>query len=199
MNDDPGLRQTPLEGAREGLAPEGFGRRESVRLAALAPLPGQLDLRGAPDDAGFRAAARGALGFDLPTVPNTVAFGGNLAALWLGPDEWLIAGPFDEVARLAEALKSALQDVRSALVDVSAARTVLELTGPWARDVLEKGCPLDLHPRAFGPGRCAQTVLARAQVVLEQTDETPAYRLFVRASFARYLAHWLADAMAEYL
>jgi sarcosine oxidase subunit gamma len=47
-------------------------------------------------------------------------------------------------------------------VDVSASRAVIELAGAQARAVLAKGCGLDLHPRSFTAGRCAQTVLARA-------------------------------------
>jgi sarcosine oxidase subunit gamma len=41
-------------------------------------------------------------------------------------------------------------------------------------------------------------VLARAQVIIHQVTDTPAYRLFVRASFAAYLAEWLLDAAHEY-
>ena len=97
--------------------------------------------------------------------------------------------------RLAPDPARALRGVGAA-VDLSANRTTLELRGPASRDVLAAGCALDLHPRAFRPGRCAQTLLARAQVVLEQVDAEPAYRLLVRGSFAGYVATWLADAMA---
>jgi sarcosine oxidase subunit gamma len=44
------------------------------------------------------------------------------------------------------------------------------------------------------PGSCAQTLVARANVLLQQMDDAPTYRLFVRPSFAAYLAAWLADA-----
>ncbi|CAM5589280.1 hypothetical protein SANTM175S_00672 [Streptomyces antimycoticus] len=40
--------------------------------------------------------------------------------------------------------------------NMSANRTTLELSGPAARQVL-KGRPLDLHPRAFGPGHAVST------------------------------------------
>ena len=51
------------------------------------------------------------------------------------------------------------------------------------------------HPRAFGPGRCAQTLLARANVLIWQTPTNHATRRLVRpASFAAYLAAWLTDA-----
>jgi sarcosine oxidase subunit gamma len=94
-------------------------------------------------------------------------------------------------------LRETLGQQPGSVVDVSAARTTLELAGPRARDVLEHGCALDLHPRAFGPGQCAQTLLAKANVVLHQVDDAPTYRLLVRPSFARYLVAWLLDAMTE--
>jgi sarcosine oxidase subunit gamma len=72
------------------------------------------------------------------------------------------------------------------------------VAGPRARDLLAHGCALDLHPRSFGPGRCAQTMLARAQVLLVAHDGDE-FTVFVRSSFAGYLATWLLDAAAEYL
>ena len=83
------------------------------------------------------------------------------------------------------------------MVNVSANRTTIRLVGPQARDVLAHGCALDLHPRVFGAGQCAQTLLARAGVLLV-ADDDGAFRILVRSSFARYLADWLLDASLEY-
>ena len=84
----------------------------------------------------------------------------------------------------------------AAVVDVSANRTTISIAGPRARDLLAFGCSIDLDPRAFGPGRCAQTMLARAQVIIVPVgpEAEPAFRVLVRPSFAAYLAAWLADA-----
>ena len=124
--------------------------------------------------------------------------GADAAVLWLGPDEWLVVGPPDGETALEAQLHDALGDHvgRVAIVDVSANRTTLELRGPRARELLEFGCPIDLHPRAFGPGRCAQTLLARANVLIWHVADEPedTWRLFVRPSFAAYVAAWLADA-----
>ncbi|HEY1967718.1 MAG TPA: sarcosine oxidase subunit gamma family protein [Pseudonocardia sp.] len=133
-------------------------------------------------------------GLVLPLAPNTVAEAGGLAALWMGPDEWLVIGPPGQGADLRRRLADAVTGRRGAAVDVSANRVTVELSGPDAREVLEQGCPLDLHPRSFGAGRCAQTLLARAPVVLWQTSDRPDYRLLVRPSFAAYLKMWLAGS-----
>ena len=115
-----------------------------------------------------------------PMAPNTVV--GD--AIWLGPDEWLVLGGHEEdYAELPAA------------VDVSANRVCLELSGEGAADVLAGGCALDLHPTVFPPGTCAQTLLARAQVILYRTDED-VFRLLVRPSYADYLHDWFTDAMA---
>lgn len=165
-----------------------------LTLAEL-PFPPQTNLRGDPADRRFVDAVTGALGCAPPLVPNTVAEGGACRILWLGPDEWLVVGHADGEAVLREALAG----LHAAATDVTGNRTVLALRGAAAREVLAKGCPLDLHPRLFGPGRCAQTLLAKAQIILEQRDGAPGYHLFVRPSFARYVADWLVDAMGEYI
>ena len=86
------------------------------------------------------------------------------------------------------------------VTDVSAQRTTLLVTGPRAHDLLAHGCPLDLHPRTFGPGRCAQTTLGRTQIVLVARDEPRAgFWVLVRSSFAGYLTDWLLDAATEYV
>ena len=112
-----------------------------------------------------------------PLAPNTVV--GD--AVWLGPDEWLVLG----------GLEQDYADMPAA-VDVSANRVCFELSGQGAADVLARGCALDLHPSVFSPGRCAQTLLARAQVILYRTDEH-VFRLLVRPSFAGYLRAWFRE------
>jgi sarcosine oxidase, subunit gamma len=123
---------------------------------------------------------------------------GDRTTLGLGPDEWLVLGPDGAQADIERDLRARIGGGWGAVTDVSAQRTTLELSAPRARDLLAKGCSLDLHPRAFGPGRCAQTDLGRANVVLHQVDEGPTYELLVAGSLAAYLAAWLADAMEEY-
>ena len=139
------------------------------------------------------------LGGSLPRTPNTSATTVNgKMLLWLGPDEWLVTGPAEEGAQLEDTLRGRLDGRHHALTDVSAMYATLSLSGPRAREVLMKACRLDLHPRAFAPGACVQTSLAKANVILHQTDDAPSYEITVRNSFSVYLATWLLDAMAEY-
>ena len=187
--------RSPLASLADALA------EAQVGDAVLAERPARtrLNLRLDPDDAEALTAAGAVLGGALPLTPNTVAATARgWTMLWLGPDEWLVTGPADGGGTLADALGASLTGKHHGLCDVSAMYATLALSGPRAREVLLKGCRLDLHPRAFAPGVCVQTALARAQVILHQTDDGPAYEITMRNSFAHYLGTWLLDAMAEY-
>lgn len=158
------------------------GGSVEIEAASLA----QVDLR-------VRAAD--APGLALPVEPNTWTAGGERELVWLGPDEWLLLGrPGTEAAIVAD-LERALDGTHHSVVDASAARLVLELRGVGRHDMLAQGCGLDLHPRSWADGRCAQTLLAHVPVLLqERADRT---RVFVRPSFAGWLRDWLDVARAD--
>jgi len=159
---------------------------EGVTLCELPRVP-QLTLRG-------EAAVLGrALAMLLPTEPNTTATSDRCVALWLGPDEWLLVGGSCDLHKIRQSLIGE----HVAVVDVGASRTVLELAGTKAEQVLAKAATLDFHPRAFAVGRCAQTNLARTQGIVHRVALAQ-FHLYVCNSFARYLIGWLRDAMSEY-
>ena len=159
------------------------------------PFVSQLNLRTGTDAAVIQRFAA-VLGFPLPTVPNSVASLEDRRALWLGPDEWLIVGPDGQQAAIEQELRNGLNGAFGSVTDVSANRTLLEIRGAKARVRLAHGIAIDLDPRSFGPFRCAQTLLAKAQVIIECRDESGLI-LYVRASFATYAADWLLDGLAE--
>ena len=202
---EPYLRQSALDhlglAARAGAAPGDAPGDVGVTLAEKT-MPAAVNLRGDAGDPAFVEAVRAALGAAPPTEPNTVALGDDLALLWLGPDEWLAvrhaATPGAE-AELAAKLRGALTGSHAAVTEVGESLCCIAVAGPRARDLIAKGCPLDLHPRAFGgTGHCAQSHLAKAAITLHQTGDTPAFDLYTRRSFADYLWRWLEDAAREY-
>ena len=190
--------RSPLAPAADRFAAATRTSGGTIRLAEL-PFLTQLNVR--LDAKGAAAEAVGlALDLQLPLQPNTVVRAGELTALWLGPDEWLLVAPPGSAADLESRVREAAGDELVSVIDVSAQRTTLLVTGPSARDLLAHGCALDLHPRAFGAGRCAQTTLGRTQVVLVARGEPRAgFWVLVRSSFAGYLADWLLDAATEYV
>jgi heterotetrameric sarcosine oxidase gamma subunit len=142
---------------------------------------------------GDQAAAQ-RLGLDpAPGLASAVAAG---TALWLAPGAWMVVAEGLEGALYGRLLDE-LQGI-AAVVDQSHGRAALRVSGPRARDVLAKGCRLDLHPRAFTPGMCAQTSIAQIGVLLHQTDENPTYDLYVFAGYAADFLAWLTASAAEF-
>jgi len=150
----------------------------------------QVNLRGDPADGGFRKAAEAALGQSLPVEPNTTTSGAHTVC-WLGPNEWLVLAESPGAADIASSLEEALSQHRAAVNDVSGGQVLLRLTGTGVRSLLAKGCTLDFHPRVFTPGRCAQSGLAKAGVLIRHGEDPNSFDIVVRRSFADYLLRWL--------
>ena len=179
-------RRSPLEGLLPWALPGGEVALAELRFAE------QIGLRAKTPVAAYLA------GVPLPLQPNRVASMRLVRTLWLGPDEWLVTAPEGAAPDLRGRIMRALASRQASVIDLSASRAVIEISGPRARALLEKGCGLDLHPRAFGPGSCAQTLFAKLPVIIDQLSAAPAYRLFVRRSGSRWLAEWLIDAALEF-
>jgi sarcosine oxidase subunit gamma len=158
----------------------------------LEPLPpaARYILRGAEP---VRAAAAAAAGVELPAQACRALTAGERAALWLGPDEWLLLAPVAQGAALADSLAKALAPLPHSLVDVGHRQSGCVLRGSQAATLLAAGCPLDLDERSFPVGMCTRTVLAKAEVVLWRTA-AETFRIEVWRSFVAYVSQFLAEA-----
>ena len=171
---------------------------QDVALTELAFLQ-HVNVRFQPDDEPVKRRFRRIFGFDVPQVPNIfIVHEENLCA-WLGPDEWLIMTPYHLKDTLAKAIKEFTSgDEFATCVEISAAQTLIRLTGSKAADLLGRGVSYDLHPGNFVPGSCVQTMLARTAVtLLAHFAEEMTIDVIVRRSFADYLWCWLVDAGQE--
>lgn len=153
-----------------------------------------VNLRGDPAAPNVAGAVTDVLKIGLPLQPNTVGASETAKVFWLGPDEWLLVSLSQSAAEIVSGLRLSLAGAHSAVTDVSSGYTTIRLRGTSGRDVLAKGCTLDLHPRMLGQGQCAQTLVAKAPVLIEALPAANVYQLIVRRSFADYLWHWLHDA-----
>lgn len=133
--------------------------------------------------------APGVFGIALPAAPNTAVGNDDARALWLGPDEWLV------VSSRSLAAPEAAADVT--LTDVGHGRAALRLSGRKVRDMLAKGCALDLDPRVFPPNACAQTSIAKINVLLDRVGQD-VFDLYCSRSYAGSMWHWLTESAAEF-
>ena len=169
---------TTPKGPRAMAEPTIDRRHRRVRGAAPQPgrAPGRADSRrrghrrpGRPADAkwpfltmvgvrvdpGSAAAARieTRLGAPLPTAVRTQPPATASSVLWLGPGRVLVVSPDEAAGPLAAELRrGARRTTRARWSTCRPTAPRSSSRGPSARAVLEKGCPLDLHPRAFAAG-----------------------------------------------
>ncbi len=199
------LRQSPLAHLHlEARATNDPTENEVGVEMGERPLLGMINLRAQKSDPVLSPAITKVLGLELPTDVNTVS--GRIDGIYtlcLGPDEWLIVTPSNKEQNLYSELTQALEQLHTSINLVGESRTVIRLSGLHARNVLAKGCSVDLHPRVFKPGQCAQTILGRSDITVHQVaDESgtnaATYDIIVFRSFAEYVWTWLEDAAREY-
>ena len=129
----------------------------------------------------------------LPTRPMRSAPVERGAALWLGPDEWLVL--LEPGAGAEFAAQVGCMEGPISLVDVSHHFAGFRLDGADAAMLLTGAVPIELTHRAFPVGMCTRTVFEKAEIVLWRID-AGAWRIEVARSFAPYLRELLI-AIAE--
>jgi len=187
------VRHGALEGrllaVRHGAVGDAAGMIvQQVRPGAMAQLSGARD-------GAVLAAALGA--FDVPVdLPlSRCSDGDGVRLLWNGPGRFLVSSRRHCDAELSDELGTALADTGAVAVDVSHARTVLRVRGPACRDVLAKGCPLDVD--GLRAGDCAATVVSHFNVLVH-CDGPDSFDLYVTRSLALAFFEWLLHAGMEY-
>jgi sarcosine oxidase subunit gamma len=185
--------RSPLAGTVEPLAIPAL-QTPGARLLEK-PQQGIIELQGDPAEAAFLGAVKSVLNLDLPTVPCTASQGPVWRALWSRPQGWLLVGPIAQTAATTAALEGACAGLHATAVDVSHRAVTWELSGPAARTILAKGCPLDLHPKSFKAGQCTRTILAGQSVFLDAVNDTPTFDLMLDQSLARSMWAWFRTAM----
>ncbi|MGE0241880.1 MAG: sarcosine oxidase subunit gamma [Parvibaculaceae bacterium] len=168
-------------------APEGL----AVEIRELTSR-GMIDLRGQAGDGAFMAAIKEVLTLDLPTVPRSSAAWGEIQALWLSTDQWLILCPRAKTEELLGNLRRTLGQIHSLAVDVSDMRTIIRLEGDNARFVLLKGSSLDLLSSDYEAGTVRRLRFAEIAALLHVVSEKPdVIDLYVFRSYAHYAWEWL--------
>lgn len=167
------------------------GRTARHAGAAVTPLPAatRLSLR-APE--GSVEALSKALGLALPRKPKASSRNGARAALWLGPDEWLVIDDAGEDLVAAAGSAAAFHSA----VDISHRNVAILVSGGQAAATINAGCPQDLSLSAFPVGACSRTVLGKIEIVLWRTEEAE-FRVECWRSFADYAFTLLAEAARD--
>lgn len=191
------LRVSPAAHLAEAMARATAAGGPAVGLRER-PFALQIGVRAVPGTASAKAI-EGALGITLPdAVGEVTGEADGRHTVWLSPDEFLLIDlSRAQVPGETTEAEAALEGLPGQVVELSANRTILELCGTKAREVLEKSCRADLHPRVFGVGTAIVTQLGPVPVILHRSGEEE-FRVLPRSSFADFMVRWLLDGMAEF-
>jgi len=165
-----------------------IGELSGLGLATVASRQGQ--------DAALKSAVLQAYGVQLPES-SRVAQGSAVSFIGYGLGQRLAVSESLAHEALAGDLSQRLAGLAS-ISDQSGGRTVLRVSGPRARDVLAKGLPVDLDPRAFPLGSAAASIIGHMGVQLWQVDDTRSYDIAVFRSLSQSFWRWLTASAAEF-
>lgn len=177
-----------VEPARHG--PSGNGAPgviiEERRPAALVQVNGV-------SDPGALAGVLSSLGAGSEARPRRGASGENGDLLWTGADQWWVVCRDREPG--ADEVLALIETPDATTLDLGHARTVVRVNGPMARDLLAKGCPLDVD--GLEAGDCASSRLGPFNIVL-YCRAADSFDLYVFRSFGLAMWEWLVDEAAEF-
>ena len=175
--------RSALHGAGE---PSGL----ALRIWEMPPR-GMIDLRGDAGNENFRFGVKHVTGVDLPLTPRTSAAWGDVKILWLSIDQWLVICPRGRTGEMIGGLEEALKGQHVATTDVSDMRAVIRLEGEGVREVLLKGCSLDLLGNGYEPGTVRRVRFAEIAALIQVID-AKTIELYVFRSYAAYAWDFLA-------
>jgi sarcosine oxidase, subunit gamma len=143
------------------------------------------------------SAMGSAIGVELPREACRAAEHDTRAALWLGPDEWLLVASDGEHDAIELYLASVTSVASGSAVDVSDRQVGIAVSGDRAAEALNAFMPLDLDPAVFPVGTCTRTIFGKAEIVLWRRGPR-SFHIEVWRSFAPYVLACLGEALLEY-
>ena len=185
-------RRSALEGCYQ---PGRFGVRSEggpgVVLAEWRPRS-IVQVNGAPDS-GALADALGATASEVS--PNRSFHAGAARYAWNGPGQWLVESAEHQPGELIERIETALRPHGASATDLSHARTVVQVSGAAAADLLAKLCPIDVETMRDGDSAATLAGPFNVQIVKIGDEE---FRLYVFRSFGLAMWEMLLDEAAEF-
>ena len=132
-------------------------------------------------------------GLEFPLQNTKVSSNKETRILWSGPSTWLV---ISRKANIIEIINEKCKSDSFAITDISHSRAVIQIKGPGTKEVLKKGCPLNLHE--FEKNNCAGTVFHGITIVVDFIDNNPdTFNLLTLRSFGESFYHHIADAALE--
>jgi len=135
-----------------------------------AGLRGMIILRGDLSNKKLRSVCKKLSGVAFPEKGQAFC-DGEQGLCWMSPDELLVMVPYAQAAEAVAQIDKALSGTHYLAENVSDARALIFVEGPYAREVIAKLAPADLHPDSFKPGDFRRTRLGQVAAAFWMRDE----------------------------
>lgn len=134
-----------------------------------AGLRGMITLRGDLGAKKLRTVCTDLTGGKFPEQ-GKAACAGEKGLCWMSPDELLVLVPYADVAAAIAQIDTALAGTHYLAENLSDARALITISGPYVREVVAKLASVDLHPDSFAPGDFRRTRLGQIAAAFWMTD-----------------------------
>ncbi len=132
-------------------------------------------------------------GLGFPIENSKVERNKETRILWSAPRTWLIISKKENIINI---IKEKCTDENFAITDISHSRAVIQIKGLQAKEILKKGCPLNINE--FKTNNCAGTVFHGISIVVDLIDNNPdTFNLLTLRSFGESFYHHITDAALE--
>ena len=113
--------------------------------------------------------------------------------LWSGPSNWLLISTKKDIL---SSIQKICDNKNFAVTDLSHSRAIIELKGNHSKEVLKKGCPINLNE--FKVNNCANSIFHGITITIDMISNDPeTFRIFALRSFGESLYHSITDACLE--
>ena len=131
---------------------------------------------------------------NLSTKPLSVESNKNTRILWNGPRNWLIITTQKEVF---SEIDKKFEEKDFAVTDISHSKSIIELEGNDAKEVLKKGCPFNFNE--FYKNNCLNSSFNGISIIIDMINDNPdTFRIFALRSFGGSLYHLITDSSLEF-
>ena len=131
---------------------------------------------------------------EFPTRNSVVVANEETRILWNAPRTWLIISTKDEIINT---IKKNYNIENFAVTHISHSRSVIQMKGLNAKEVLKKGCPINFNE--FKKNNCVGTVFHGITLVVDFIDDDPdIFNLFTLRSFGESFYHHITDSSLEF-
>mgnify|MGYP005619197361 CR=1 FL=1 len=131
---------------------------------------------------------------NLSSKPLSVESNENTRILWNGPRNWLVITTQKEVFF---EIDKKFEEKDFAVTDISHSKSIIELEGNDAKEVLKKGCPFNFNE--FHKNNCLNSTYNGMSIIVDMINDYPdTFRIFALRSFGESLYHSITDSSLEF-